>query len=78
MKKHEIEVGKVYEAKVNGRVARVRVEATRETNPLGSLTNRHGRVKPPVTVYDVVNLETGRRTTFRSAAKFRRRAPTQE
>ena len=71
MKKADIKVGGLYTARVSGQFVMVRVDTIRETSPLGTLTNRHGRIKPPVTVYDVTNLSTGRKTTFRSAAKFR-------
>lgn len=59
MKANEIKVGGVYVARVSGRLTEVRVDAIRE-NAFGQRL-----------VYDVTNLATGRRTTFRSAAKFR-------
>lgn len=62
MKKSEIRVGGYYLAKVNGRVTTVRVDAIRE----GGFTRGGSQ-----TAYDVTNLRTGRKTTFRSAAKFR-------
>lgn len=71
MKKAEIKVGGYYRAKVSGNLVTVRVDAVRETDPAGTLTNKRGNIKSPVTVYDVTNLKTGRKTTFRSAAKFR-------
>lgn len=57
MKKDEIRVGGLYEAKVNGRYTTVRVDDICEnsTHP-----------------YTVTNLSTGRQIMFRSAAKFRR------
>lgn len=61
MKAAEIKVGERYLAKVNGRVVTVRVDAVRERY-ISTRTQ---------TVYDVTNLTTGRKTTFRSAAKFR-------
>lgn len=63
MKAAEIQVGGEYFAKVAGVVTRVRVDAIRE----GYLIYQGGSR----TQYDVTNLKTGRRTTFRSAAKFR-------
>ena len=65
MKKHEIEVGAFYIAKVNGNLVTVRVNAIR----VGGFTRGASQ-----TAYDVTNLKTGRQTTFRSAAKFRRPA----
>lgn len=67
MKKNEIVKGRVYLAKVNSKLTSVRVDAIRETG-------KHGtglRSSNTQTVYDVTNLTTGRRTTFRSAQKFR-------
>ena len=66
MKKHEIKVGCTYVAKVGGNLTTVRVDAIRETS-----SYRAHQPHTPVTRYDVTNLATGRRTTFRSAAKFR-------
>lgn len=63
MKVNEIEVNGLYRARVAGRLTTVRVDAIR--NPWDSPS----RSTPPR--YDVTNLATGRRTTFRSAAKFR-------
>ena len=62
MKANEIKVGGVYVAKVNGKLTRVRVDAIR------AACDYKGKAS---TRYDVTNLATGRRTTFRSAAKFR-------
>lgn len=61
MKKSEIKVGGRYAAKVNGRVVVVRVLGIRE---VGWETRNPTR-------YDVVNEATGRKTSFRSATKFR-------
>lgn len=58
MKKHEIKVGGLYVAKVAGRLTTVRVD----------------RIKPGYArgnAYEVTNMQTGRTTSFRSAAKFR-------
>ncbi len=65
MKKSEIQVGGKYLAKVSGSVTTVRVDAikNRYTNSRGQLLYRQH--------YDVTNLKTNRKTTFRSAAKFR-------
>src|SRR5688500_12221460 len=68
MKKAEIEVGSLYVAKVNGRLTTVRVDAIRERESFG-----RGRA---TTSYQVTNQRTGRKTMFRSAAKFRSRAAT--
>ena len=62
MKKAEIRVGGHYRAKVSGTITTVRVDTIRE---------RAGYSGKNQTVYDVTNLKTGRKTTFRSAAKFR-------
>jgi DNA helicase II / ATP-dependent DNA helicase PcrA len=62
MKKNEIKVDGKYTAKVSGKLTTVQVTAIR---------NRRG-LKRDTTVYDVVNLSTGRKTTFSSAAKFRK------
>jgi hypothetical protein len=61
MKKSEIQVGGLYVAKVSRQLVTIRVDEIRERNwgPTGQLS------------YDVTNLRTGRKTTFRSAAKFR-------
>lgn len=61
MKAKEIQVGGVYFAKVNRRIVPVLVDAIREVNSDYQGSRR----------YDVTNLTTKRRTTFRSAAKFR-------
>ena len=69
MKKSEIMIGGVYVAKVSNKLTRVRVDAIREYDPSFGFN----RLRPTYTQtrYDVTNLTTGRRTTFRSAAKFR-------
>lgn len=54
----EIKVGELYRAKVSNRIVTVRVDAIRE--------NFEGRRR-----YSVTNLNTNRKITFRSAAKFR-------
>ena len=65
MKKNEIEVGGYYRAKVSGNLVTVRVDeiGERESNEF----RRKGG-----TYYRVTNLNTGRKLTFQSAAKFRR------
>lgn len=65
MKKNEIKVGGHYRAKVNGKMVTVRVDAIRAALSRLSGAGKEG------TYYDVTNLATGRKTTFRSAAKFR-------
>jgi hypothetical protein len=57
----QIQVGKRYQAKVNGRLTVVRVDQIMIT-----FSGRPG--------YHVTNLATGRNTYFRSAAKFRAEA----
>ena len=57
MKKHEIKVGGHYLARVSGRLVTVRVDSIMDD----------GAVR-----YGAINLTTSRRTTFRSAQKFRR------
>lgn len=64
MKASEIKVGGVYVAKVSGKLTKVRVDAIRVTQ----------RLKGQYPAYDVTNLATGRKTTFRSAQKFRSKA----
>lgn len=64
MRKHEIKIGGVYTARVSGRLTTVRVEAIRERG--------YGTTIRNMPYYDVTNLATGRRLTFRSAAKFRK------
>ncbi len=67
MKKSEIQVGGVYIAKVSGKLTSVRVDMIRQNKGYGG-----GRYPNKGSVhYDVTNLATGRKTTFRSAAKFR-------
>ncbi len=71
MKAKDIHVGGKYRAKVSGKLTTVRVDAIRETSRMGG-TGYDGRIKyRDAVVYDVTNLTTGRKTTFRSAAKFR-------
>ena len=61
MKAKQIQEGGKYRAKVNGKLVIVRVNEI-YTITTGAIT---------VTRYRVTNLATGRKTTFRSAAKFR-------
>jgi hypothetical protein len=63
MKAADIKQGGRYTAKISGRIVTVRVDAIR---------SRDYYLSGMRTVYDVTNLSTGRRTTFRSAARFRR------
>jgi hypothetical protein len=62
MKNSEIQVGGHYKAKVSGRIVTVRVDAIYQRHSFNRET----------TVFDVTNLMTGRKTTFKSAMKFRR------
>lgn len=68
MLKKQIQVGSLYRAKVSGKVVTVRVDAIREYDPSFGGTYRRCNTQ---TRYEVTNLSTGRKTTFRSAAKFR-------
>ena len=73
MKKNEIKVGGHYRAKVNGNLVTVRVDAIRD---IPGRVRSYGlginaRAGNGSTIYDVTNLSTGRKTTFRSATKFR-------
>ncbi len=68
MKKAEIQTGRHYTAKVSGNIVTVRVDAIRESPT--TITTAFRRGYNP-TYYDVTNLNTGRKTTFRSSAKFR-------
>ncbi len=62
MKKSEIVEGGKYRAKVSDRLVTVLVNRIEDTWTWGDKT---------VTRYHVTNLMTGRKTMFRSAAKFR-------
>lgn len=62
MKKIDIQVGGHYKAKVSGKVTTVRVDAIRQADSWNTGRN--------LTRYDITNLTTGRKTTFRSAQKF--------
>lgn len=78
MKKSEIVVGGKYIAKVNGKLTTVQVDNIREMSKFRR-SNYSGKSKyGQSTVYDVTNLTTGRKTTFRSAAKFRQAAKASE
>ena len=61
MTKDQIQVGGLYTAKVSGRLTTGRVLAIREVPP----SWRDGRWETRI---DVVNMVTGRKLTFRSAA----------
>ena len=64
MKKDEIKVGGYYTAKVSGKITTVRVDAIQDDE--NRMPYYRGGCR-----YDVTNLATGRKITFRSAAKFR-------
>lgn len=73
MKASQIQVGGNYVARVSGRLVTVRVDGIREVAKYRR-TNYSGQSETRLaTVYDVTNLSTGRKLTFRSAAKFRSR-----
>lgn len=65
MKIADVQVGGRYIAKVSGVLTTVRVLTVRETSGFNGASR---------SVIDVVNERTGRRTTFRSAARLRRPA----
>ena len=65
MKKSEIKAGHKYVAKVSNKLTTVRVDEIEQTEDW--VTTRKEK-----TVYHVTNTATGRKTTFKSAAKFRR------
>lgn len=67
MKANEIKVGGYYKAKVSNKVVTVRVDAIREVAGIRPVFGR----TPYSTRYDVTNTVTGRKTTFKSAMKFR-------
>lgn len=76
MKANEIEVGGYYMAKVSNNIVRVRVDGIRTVIGYGRGVGIYGtRSTADKTVYDVTNTVTGRKTMFRSAAKFRSRVP---
>jgi len=63
MKQNEVEIGGEYVAKVSGCLTTVRLNAIRVFP--GTIYSR------VITFYDVTNLKTNRKATFRSARKFR-------
>lgn len=77
MKKAEIKVGGIYIAKVSNKLTRVRVDAIRDVEGRSSGESYWKKTTPSSTRYEITNLVTGRKTTFRSAAKFRKEAPIQ-
>ncbi len=64
MKARDIFQGDLYVARISRRFVTVRVDNIREV-----WDHLHDK---RITVYDVTNLDTGRKTQFRSAARFRR------
>ncbi len=74
MKKADIKVGGTYQAKVSGNLTTVRVDGIREVSKMKRRSAYASGGTHNLTtgeVYDVTNLKTNRKTTFRSAAKFR-------
>lgn len=71
MKKSEIKVGGLYVAKVGNNITTVRVDAIREVEGRTIGTSYWAKTTHATTMYDVTNVKTGRKTTFRSAMKFR-------
>lgn len=83
MKKTEIAVGGLYIAKVGNNITTVRVDAIREVAGHvsgGSYAGWTSAARKVVTktLYDVTNMKTGRKTTFRSATKFRGKAEVEQ
>lgn len=72
MKANEIKVGGIYRARISGNFVDVRVDAIRETTKRGWNNYSGQPTYHDAVVYDVTNLTTGRRTTFKTAGKFRR------
>lgn len=64
MTKNQIRVGGKYRAKINGTVRVVLVTRIEDVPAFGYIRKAGTR-------YHVLNTETNRQTTFRSAAKFR-------
>lgn len=62
----QIRVGSVYAARVSQKISPVRVDAVRE---IYLSYRREG--KRLATCFEVTNLDTGRKLTFKSAAKLR-------
>lgn len=71
MKQKDIEVGKVYTAKVSGKVVRVRVDHIGERSTYRRNSYSGGRTIGTASSYECTNLETGRKLTIRSAQRFR-------
>lgn len=64
MTRLQVSIGKVYIAKVSGKLCRVRLDRDRLLSGLGGHAARHG--------WFATNLETGREVIIRTAAKLRR------
>lgn len=76
MKQKEIKVGGIYKAKVSNKIVSVKVTEIEESCT-GSYKVGHPKPKRR-TLYHVTNLSTGRKTTFRSASKFRSEVKKEE
>jgi exodeoxyribonuclease-5 len=72
MKAKDIKQGHHYETKIGGKLTVVKVDRINEEREPTLGTNRSR--KTGKMTFEVTNLSTGRKTTFRSAAKFRREA----
>lgn len=70
MKAKDIKVGGTYTARVSGRLVKVKVDGIREVH-MSPRSFWSRSLYSTKTVYDVTNLATGRKLTFKSAAKFR-------
>lgn len=69
MKRSEIKVGGIYKAKVSNKIVDVRVDEIQST--VKPMRNSGRYITVPTLLYQVTNLSTGRKTTFKSASKFR-------
>jgi hypothetical protein len=68
MLKSEVQVGKVYVARINGRLTKVRIDAVVERQ--GYTSPNSYRQRPTVTHWAATNLTTNRRIELKSAAKL--------
>lgn len=74
MRHADLTEGGIYAAKISGRIVPVRIDSIVERWEPASGWARSTRARGrTVYRYGVTNLATGRKTTFRSAQKFRRR-----
>lgn len=67
MKKEEIKVGGIYTAKVNHRMVEVKVTNIKD----GDYRRTFNQRAVSRTIYEGINLSTGRKVTFHSSIRFR-------